>query len=199
MADKNGLDELVTGLRRVAGRVGSLLSAWSGEGEQTHAAQSGHLATEDPSLFIPRVYGDPAKLHIASTAVVNDALFNLSSGEITVGEWAFFGHGVSVLTGTHDWRTFGAERQTAVPKSGRDVVIEEGVWVSSGATVVGPCRIGANAVVGVGSVVLADVAPYTIVAGVPAKVVREGIDVREYGRFRDAEATTHRLRAEGVI
>ena len=84
------------------------------------------------------MYGDPAKLHVAETAVVNDALFNLSSGEITVGEWAFFGHGVSVLTGTHDWRTFGKARQTAVPKSGRDVVIEEGVWVSSGATLVGP-------------------------------------------------------------
>lgn len=59
-----------------------------------------------------------------------------------------------------------------MPKSGRDVVIEEGVWVSSGATLVGPCRIGANAVVAVGAVVLGDVAPYTIVGGVPAKVLR---------------------------
>ena len=173
-------DGLVAAVRRVAARIGTGLTAWSGEGEQTHAARSGHLATEDPALFTPRVYGDPAKLHVAATAVVNDALFNLSSGEITVGEWAFFGHGVSVLTGTHDWRTFGRVRQTAVPKSGRDVVIEEGVWVSSGATVVGPCRIGANAVVAVGAVVLGDVAPYTIVAGVPAKVIRaiphDGVD-----------------------
>lgn len=165
-------EKLTTVVRQVAARLGASLTTWSGEGEQTHAAQTGHLATEDPSLFAPRVYGDPAKLHVAPTAVVNDALFNLSSGEITVGEWAFFGHGVSVLTGTHDWRTFGKVRQTAVPKSGRDVVIEEGVWVSSGATVVGPCRIGANAVVAVGAVVLGDVAPYTIVAGVPAKVIR---------------------------
>ena len=165
-------DELVAGARRAAARIGAGLTSWSGEGERTPAGQAGHLATEDPSLFTPRVYGDPAKPHVASTAVVNDALFNLSSGEITVGEWAFFGHGVSVLTGTHDWRTFGKVRQTAVPKSGRDVVIEEGVWVSSGATVVGPCRIGANAVVAVGAVVLGDVEPYTIVGGVPAKVIR---------------------------
>lgn len=165
-------DELVAGARWVAARLGAGLTAWSGEGEQAHAAQAGHLATEDPALFTPRVYGDPAKLHVAPTAIVNDALFNLSSGEITLGEWAFFGHGVSVLTGTHDWRTFGKVRQTAVPKTGRDVVIEEGVWVSSGATVVGPCRIGAHAVVAVGAVVLGDVAPYTIVGGVPAKVLR---------------------------
>lgn len=125
----------------------------------------------DP-IYRQLVYGDERKLHVAETAVVNNALFNLSSGEITVGEYAFFGHNVSVLTGTHDWTTFGRERQTAVPKSGRDVVIEEGVWVSSNATIVGPCRIGAHAVVGVCSLVLGDVEPYTVVAGVPAKVLR---------------------------
>lgn len=128
--------------------------------------------TEDPSLFRPLVYGDPARLHISPTAVVNNALFNLSSGEITVGEYAFFGHNVTVLTGTHDWTKFGAERQVAVPKSGRDVVIEEGVWVSSNAIVVAPCRIGAHAVVGVGSLVLSDVEPYSVVAGSPARVLR---------------------------
>jgi acetyltransferase-like isoleucine patch superfamily enzyme len=51
-------------------------------------------------------------------------------------------------------------------------VIEEGVWVSSNAIVVAPCRIGANAVVGVGSLVLDDVEPYTVVAGNPARVLR---------------------------
>ncbi|MDQ6687459.1 MAG: acyltransferase [Actinomycetota bacterium] len=133
---------------------------------------AGARKTEDPALFRPQVYGDPARLRISATAVVNNALFNLSSGEITVGEYAFFGHNVSVLTGTHDWTTFGAERQLAVPKSGRDVVIEEGVWVSSNAIIVGPCRIGAHAVVGVGSLVLRDVEPYTVVAGNPARVLR---------------------------
>lgn len=133
---------------------------------------AGARETEDPQLFRPLVYGDPSRLHIHSTAVINNALFNLSSGEVTIGEHAFFGHNVSVLTGTHDWTTFGRERQVAVPKSGRDVVIEEGVWVSSNATVVGPCRIGAHSVVGVGSLVLRDVEPYTIVAGNPARVLR---------------------------
>jgi glycosyltransferase involved in cell wall biosynthesis len=136
------------------------------------AATTGGRPTEDPSLHTPLIYGDPTRLHLAPTAIVNNALFNLSSGDITVGDYAFFGHSVSVLTGTHDWTKFGAERQVAVPTSGRDVVIEEGAWVSSNAIVVGPCRIGAHAVVGVGSLVLKDVDPYTIVAGTPAKVMR---------------------------
>jgi acetyltransferase-like isoleucine patch superfamily enzyme len=141
-------------------------------GASAVARPAGARATEDPALFRPLVYGDPSRLHIAPTAVVNNALFNLSSGEITIGDYAFFGHNVSVLTGTHDWNTFGRERQTSVPPSGRDVVIEEGVWVSSNAIVVGPCRIGAHSVVGVGSLVLRDVEPYTVVAGNPARVLR---------------------------
>jgi acetyltransferase-like isoleucine patch superfamily enzyme len=154
-------------VRSVQGLAGALGRRLSPDGRP-----AGARATEDPALFRPLVYGDPARLHLASTAVVNNTLFNLSSGEITVGEHAFFGHNVSVLTGTHDWTKFGAERQTAVPKSGRDVVIEEGVWVSSNAIVVAPCRIGAHAVVGVGALVLRDVEPYTVVAGNPARVLR---------------------------
>ena len=133
----------------------------------------GARETEDPSLFRPLIYGDPARLHVHPTAIVNNALFNLSSGDISIGEYAFLGHNVSVLTGTHDWTKFGAERQVAVPDSGRDVVIEEGAWVSSNVVLVAPCRIGAHSVVGVASLVLGDVEPYTVVAGSPAKVLRQ--------------------------
>lgn len=158
------LERLVTPVRR---RGAAVLARRSG------TEPAGHRKTEDPALFRPLVYGDPERLHIHPTAVVNNALFNLSSGEVTIGKYAFFGHNVSVLTGTHDWTKLGAERQLAVPKSGRDVVIEEGAWVSSNATVVGPCRIGAHSVVGVGSLVLRDVEPYAVVAGSPAKVLRQ--------------------------
>lgn len=123
------------------------------------------------ALGAPQIYGDERKLHLHPTAVVNDALFNLSSGEITVEEYAFFGHGVAVLTGTHDITTFDRARQISVPKSGRDVVIGRGAWVSTNALVLGPCRIGEHAVVAAGSLVRADVPPYAVVAGVPARVV----------------------------
>jgi acetyltransferase-like isoleucine patch superfamily enzyme len=127
---------------------------------------------QETLLYRYLVHGDHSRLHIDPTAVVNDALFNLSSGEITVGPYAFFGHGVSVLTGTHDITKFGRERQTAIPKSGRDVVIEEGAWLSSQVLVLGPCRIGRHAVVGAGALVMHDVDPYTVVAGRPARVLR---------------------------
>ena len=123
-------------------------------------------------LYRYQVHGDTSRLHLDPTAVVNNALFNLSSGAITVGPYAFFGHYVAVLTGTHDITTFGRERQVAIPKSGRDVVIEEGAWLASHVLVLGPCVIGAHSVVAAGSLVLDDVDPYSVVAGRPAKMLR---------------------------
>ena len=152
----------------VRGRALALLSHDRPDGKPPGARD-----TEDPALFRPLVYGDPDRLHVHPTAVLNNALINLSSGDVTIGEYAFFGHNVSILTGTHDWTKFGAERQVAVPPSGRDVVIEEGAWVSSNVVIVAPCRIGAHSVVGVRSLVLGDVEPYTVVAGSPAKVLRQ--------------------------
>lgn len=70
------------------------------------------------ALYRYRWHGDRSKLHLHDAAVVNNALFNLSSGTITVGEYAFFGHDVAVLTGTHDITKFGRARQTEIRAAG---------------------------------------------------------------------------------
>lgn len=124
------------------------------------------------ALYSYRWHGDRSRLHLPDTAVVNNALFNMSGGEITLGEFVFFGHDVAVLTGTHDIEQFGLARQHAFPRSGRDVVIGEGVWLASHVLVLGPVRIGEHAVVAAGSLVRDDVEPYTVVAGRPAKFVK---------------------------
>ena len=124
------------------------------------------------ALYRYRLHGDPAKLHVHETAVVNNALFNVSGGHITVGKDAFFGHDILALTGTHDIEKFGRERQLTFPTSGRDIVIGEGVWLASDVLVLGPVTIGEHAVVAGGSLVREDVAPYTVVAGRRAKVVK---------------------------
>jgi acetyltransferase-like isoleucine patch superfamily enzyme len=124
------------------------------------------------ALYRHRWHGDPSRLRIADTAVVNNALFNVSGGTITVGDYAFFGHDVAILTGTHDIEKFGRERQLGLTRSGRDVVIGEGVWLASCVVVLGPVTIGEHAVVAGGSLVREDVEPYAVVAGRPAKVIK---------------------------
>jgi acetyltransferase-like isoleucine patch superfamily enzyme len=139
--------------------------------ERVNQALAEHEERNDP-LTRQLIHGDESRLHVDPSAVVNNALFNLSSGEITVGADAIFGHGVSILTGTHDVNKFGSERKQAIPREGRDIVIEEGAWVASNATVLGPSNIGEHAVVAAGALVQGDVEPYAVVAGVPAKEIK---------------------------
>ena len=131
----------------------------------------GRLVRES-TLYHHAIFGPPERVRIEEGAVVNDALFNVSSGTIRVERDAFFGHGVSLLTGTHDIEVIGPERKDAIPSSGRDIVVGECAWISSNATIIGPCRIGKHAVVAAGAVVTGDVADYAVVAGVPARAVR---------------------------
>jgi acetyltransferase-like isoleucine patch superfamily enzyme len=53
------------------------------------------------------------------------------------------------------------------------IVIEDDVWIGSGAIITDGVRVGKGAVVAAGAVVTQDVAPHTVVAGSPAKMIRE--------------------------
>jgi acetyltransferase-like isoleucine patch superfamily enzyme len=52
------------------------------------------------------------------------------------------------------------------------VVIEDDVWIGHGAIVMTPARISRGAIIAAGSVVLKDIPPYAICAGIPAKVIK---------------------------
>ncbi len=56
--------------------------------------------------------------------------------------------------------------------------VDEAAFVATGAVVVDHIRIGAGSVVGAGAVVVEDVPAHTQVVGVPARVVKEGIEAR---------------------
>jgi acetyltransferase-like isoleucine patch superfamily enzyme len=120
-----------------------------------------------------RVWGDPARVHIAKSAHMMNTLFNVSAGSITVGESTFAGHNVSIITGTHDYNQFMEERKWNITRTGRDIRIGKGVWLGSNAVILGPCKIGDHAVIAACALVLDDVPPYAVVAGIPARVVRK--------------------------
>jgi acetyltransferase-like isoleucine patch superfamily enzyme len=59
-------------------------------------------------------------------------------------------------------------------------------------------QIGDNCVVGAGSVVTKSVPARSVVAGNPARVLEEDIDVGEYGRFMNADANESWLAERGL-
>jgi acetyltransferase-like isoleucine patch superfamily enzyme len=84
-------------------------------------------------------------------------------GPITIGRFCMFAADVSLTNGGHDKHSF-------EPFSG-PLVIGDGCWIGNGARIVKPVRIGDNAIIAAGAVVVDDVPPAAIVAGIPAKII----------------------------
>lgn len=63
---------------------------------------------------------------------------------------------------------------------GRVPVIEDDCFIGAGARILGPVRVGRGSVVGANAVVIEDVPPRSVVAGVPARVVRTQIEVGDF-------------------
>ena len=88
---------------------------------------------------------------------------------IRIGARTLFGPSVQVYTATHPIdpipRGLGWE-------SGAPIAIGNDVWVGGGAIILPGITIGDGAVIGAGAVVTKNVAPYTIVAGNPAKFIK---------------------------
>ena len=86
------------------------------------------------------------------------------SGRISIGSNVIMAPGVKMFAENHEFdrvdvpiKAQGVERQP--------IVVEDDCWIASGVTV------GRGAVIAAGTVVSKDVEPYSIVAGVPAKVI----------------------------
>ena len=139
------------------------------------------IAVAGKQLSMPRVWGDHQRVHCGVGVELVNTLFNTSSGEIYIGDYSFFGHNVTLLTGTHNIRKRGLARHTAIPAAGRDIRIGNGVWICSNVTVIGPCTIGDDAVIAAGSVVIgSDLPGGFIYAGTPARQIRR-IDFEDAG------------------
>ena len=106
-------------------------------------------------------------LRLGKDVFINIGCRFQDTGGITIGDGTLIGHGSTLTTLNH--RLDPARRADMLPSP---VVIGRNVWLGAGVTVVPGVTIGDGAIVGAGAVVTKDVAADTIVAGVPARVVR---------------------------
>ena len=125
-------------------------------------------------LIGPIITGPISRLHVSPTAGLSNVIINTIGGRVEIGDYVLFGHDVLLLTGTHDFRLTGHERQLNRPTTNRHIVIESGVWIASRAIILGPCRIGANAVIGSGCIVDFDVPADTLIR-VRQELIKETI------------------------
>jgi len=94
-----------------------------------------------------------------------------SGGQLIMGKNAKIGRNVMIFTLRHNTNKKGIPILLPGYKSEK-VVFEDYSWVSSGAIILPGVIIGEGSVVAAGAVVTKNVPPYTVVAGVPARVIR---------------------------
>jgi putative colanic acid biosynthesis acetyltransferase WcaF len=109
----------------------------------------------------------PWNVEIEDCAALGEDVFIYSLGKVHIGKNVSLAYRAHVCTGTHDLE------DPALPLLKLPVHIEAGVWIGTEAFVGPGVRVGHCAVVGARAVVVKDVGPFEIVAGNPARVIRQ--------------------------
>ncbi len=113
----------------------------------------------------------PWKISVGSGVTINRGCEFYGSmlagnAHITIGDHCALAPRVRVLSATHDYHYLN------LPDEAASVTIGNHVWIGAGATLLAGVSIGDGAVVAAGSVVTRDVAPFSIVAGNPARFIK---------------------------
>jgi putative colanic acid biosynthesis acetyltransferase WcaF len=109
----------------------------------------------------------PWRLKAGRDVYIDRDVYLYNAYGIELGDRVIISFGTVLCTPTHD------HAKASYPLTGRPIVVEDDVWIAAEAFIGPGVRIGRGAVVGARSVVHKDVPPWTIVAGNPARRVRE--------------------------
>jgi acetyltransferase-like isoleucine patch superfamily enzyme len=107
-------------------------------------------------------------LEIGNNVFINYGCSVASSNHVKIGDDCLIGSYVMIMD-----CDFHRVEDKSWDTTGEPIIIEDRVWIGNRAIVLKGVRIGHDSVVAAGSVVTHDVPPRTVVAGVPARVVRE--------------------------
>jgi putative colanic acid biosynthesis acetyltransferase WcaF len=158
-------------LRRVLWGLGSLLFrfsprpcfGWRRFVLRCLGAQIGAHVNTYPST---RIYF-PWNLAIGDWSAIGEGVLVYNLGQVKIGSRATISHGAHLCAGTHEYTQ--AELSLLKPA----VVINDQVWICTDAFVGPGVTVGEGAVVGARAVVVKDVAPWTVVAGNPARILKK--------------------------
>ena len=141
------------------------------DGEELRALFSqliGKPVDEGFGLFPPFTTDFGKNITLGKRVFINSGCRFQDQGGITIGDDVLLGHNVVLATLNHD--PVVARRASMLPAP---IVIGDKVWIGANATVLPGVTIGKGAIVAAGAVVHRDVPPFTVVGGVPARILRE--------------------------
>ena len=105
------------------------------------------------------------KMKLGNNVFINSNCLAMARGGITIEDDVMLAGNVQLLSNNHDEY----ERQVLLCD---EIVIKKGAWIGAGASILPGVTVGKYAIVGAGAIVTKDVPDYSVVVGIPAKVVK---------------------------
>ena len=164
---------LMTNIKEVSPRP--ILMAAGENAHSRYYSEDVYKAASEPKelLIIPEadhvsLYDDMEKIPFDKpNQFFNSGCHFQDQGGIIIGDGSFIGHNVVLATINHDLDPANNRKNHYAP-----ITIESHVWIGSNATILPGVTIGEWAVATAGAVVIKYVPPYTVVGGVPARVLK---------------------------
>lgn len=104
---------------------------------------------------------------IGINSTINRLCYLDGRGELSIGNNVSISPEVHLITATHD---INCQNFTYIEKN---IIVEDYVWIGTRAIILPGVKLGKGCVIAAGAVVSKDVLPYSIVGGVPAKIIGE--------------------------
>lgn len=130
--------------------------------------------------------GPTEKISIGDFSSIQDRCVIL--GDVSIGRYCTFAPNIFISSGMHYYNYFPwmnikdqDEYVSKTPEAraqhySRPVIIEDDVWIGVNAVIMKGVKVGKGSVIGSSSVVVKDVPPYSVVAGVPATIIKKRLD-----------------------
>ena len=109
------------------------------------------------------------------TSIPKGATFFCTVAPLTIGKKVIFGPHPTIITGNHRIDVVGKyimDSKEKLPENDEPVIIEDDVWAGANVTILKGVTIGRGSVIAAGAVVTKSCPPYSIIGGVPAKVLK---------------------------
>jgi acetyltransferase-like isoleucine patch superfamily enzyme len=157
---------------KIATRLSSKLSAYCLDDQEDIRKAFEELIGKpvgDPFYLIPPFYTDYGlNIKVGRAVFIGYECTFTGHAAINIADEVMIAHKVNLVTAGHPVEP--EKRRTYI--TAEPITIETNVWVGAAATILPGVTIGTGSVVAAGAVVTHDVPPATLVAGVPATVIR---------------------------